>query len=451
MKKKKFRVFLGLSEIAGNFSRLKIGLTSLGHEVFFYAPSGHLYSYPGIDAAPLELNILFEQEYLRIMSRRELMSSRVSAIRLVWRFKLVWWKLKNICKFIFFAKKFDVFIFHYGNSFHWKALLVHFDDLFWLRFIRRKIIFLYCGSDSRPAWIDGAIAHSVPNYDAKTLAEISKNNAENNIGIERAASYIISNVFSSYFFTRQAISLQAIGNAAHIPSKPKPPPMRKAPVIVHAPSRSDAKGTAEIVRCIEELRAEGLEMTLIILQGKNNSEILEALDNCDFVIDQLYSDLPLATFASEAAGYGKPSIVGTYIPSSEYATAYGVHGVPPSAICHPDDLKAAVRTMVCDVEKRVRLGLDAREYVQRVLSPEIVAQRYIKLFRGEVPREWIFDPKSISIAPPVGMPASLATRLLRESKQFHSFDYYFSHKVGICASLARLEKGENDEFNKFKR
>jgi glycosyltransferase involved in cell wall biosynthesis len=444
MSKKRLRVFLGLAEIAGNFSRLKAGLLKLGHDVQFCAPSGHQYEYPGIDPVPHELANLFEQEYLRILRQRELEleSKSLPTIEKLKRNLKMWqWKIRNIATFIAYTNNFDAFVFHYGNSFHHKALLVHFDDLFWLRLTRRTVVFLFCGSDSRPAWIDGAIAHSVPAYDAATLAQITLKNARNNIIIEKNATYIVSNVFSSYFFTRRTVSLQAIGNAAYLPSTPKPPPRRRVPVIVHAPSRSDAKGTAEILSCIDELRAEGLEMTINVLQGKKNEEILAALDDCDFVIDQLYSDLPMATFASEAAGFGKPAIVGSYISQSEYINAYSVHGVPPSAICHPSKLKDTIRAFVNDVEMRVRVGMEARSYVERVLAPEAVAQRYVLLFRRKVPKNWTFLPSSIDIAPPVGMRASLAGRLLLESRPYRESDYYLPEKPALRASLASLESG----------
>ena len=63
----------------------------------------------------------------------------------------------NIFRFVFYFKKYDAVFFIFGNSFSLGMSLVYFNDLFWLKLIRMKIIFIYCGSDSRPAFVDGAI------------------------------------------------------------------------------------------------------------------------------------------------------------------------------------------------------------------------------------------------------------------------------------------------------
>ena len=41
-------------------------------------------------------------------------------------------------------------------------------------------------------------------------------------------------------------------------------------------------------------------------------EVIEALRNCDFVVDQVYYDVAISYVATEAAFLGKPSVIGSY-------------------------------------------------------------------------------------------------------------------------------------------
>jgi glycosyltransferase involved in cell wall biosynthesis len=227
-----------------------------------------------------------------------------------------------------------------------------------------------------------------------------------------------------------------------LPATPKSPKGRKSPIIVHAPSRTDAKGTSEILNILDELRAEGLMFTINVLVEKSNEDVLAALDECDFVIDQLYSDSPMATFASEAAAFGKPAIVGSYIKAAEFEWAYSMHGVPPSLVCHPNDLKAAIRSLITDIELRLSLGLKAQEYVKNFLAPEVVAKRYLLLFRRKAPRDWTCIPGKIYGCPPVGMTVSLASRLLRESMEFHDGSFFLPAKVAMRKSFEHLMRSD---------
>ncbi len=82
--------------------------------------------------------------------------------------------------------------------------------------------------------------------------------------------------------------------------------------ILHAPSHPRAKGTDRIRLAVESLRSKGYEIEYTELTNAANAEVLAHLHECDFVIDQLYSDTPMATFAAEAADVGRPSVVGGY-------------------------------------------------------------------------------------------------------------------------------------------
>jgi hypothetical protein len=122
--------------------------------------------------------------------------------------------------------------------------------------------------------------------------------------------------------------------------------------------------------------------------------VLQELSRCDFVIDQLYSDTPMAGFATEAAFHAKPSVVGSYaietlrerVPEDDF---------PPTEICHPDDFEASVERLIRDPAYRSDLGRRAFEFVSQRWSRRSVAERFLQVIRGEAPREWFFDPRQI--------------------------------------------------------
>jgi hypothetical protein len=51
--------------------------------------------------------------------------------------------------------------------------------------------------------------------------------------------------------------------------------------------------------------------------------------------------------------------------------------------------------MITDKSFRDDLGKKAMEFVQKNWSPEKVAERYLRLIKGDIPREWYFDPNNI--------------------------------------------------------
>ena len=164
--------------------------------------------------------------------------------------------------------------------------------------------------------------------------------------------------------------------------------------IVHSPSHPKAKGSAEILAVVKRVQLQYPEIQFIELRNRSHSEVLQALQSCDLVIDQLYSDSPLAGLATEAAFFGKPSIVGSYCHSlfKEYLD---LDTYPPSLVCHPDHLEESLIKLILDVQLRQDLGQKAQAFVFEKWSPEAVAQRFLKLIRNEIPAAWWIEPKNI--------------------------------------------------------
>ena len=88
----------------------------------------------------------------------------------------------------------------------------------------------------------------------------------------------------------------------------------------------------------------GLEDRGVVVTGRPNREVLAAIAASDFVIDQVYSDSPLAGFAAEAAALGRPAIVGGYA-WDDLRRVTPAEVMPPSHVCRPEDLADAIRRL----------------------------------------------------------------------------------------------------------
>jgi hypothetical protein len=68
---------------------------------------------------------------------------------------------------------------------------------------------------------------------------------------------------------------------------------------------------------------------------------------------------------------------------------------PPSIFCHPDHLEEAMEKLIVDRSFREELGRKAQEFVMTNWQATKVAERYIMLIEGTIPKEWLYDPKNI--------------------------------------------------------
>ncbi|MFV0510577.1 MAG: glycosyltransferase, partial [Shewanella algae] len=155
------------------------------------------------------------------------------------------------------------------------------------------------------------------------------------------------------------------------------------------------KGTSLIETAIESLVDKGYAIDFIALSGVPNSVVMEELQKCDFVVDQVFSDTPMAIFAAEAGVLGKPAVVGGYF-SEVIADYLARDDIPPVLFVDPDDLESAIERLIVDREYRLKLGESARDFLSTRWSQNVVAERYLSVIRGGVPAEWIVEPGSIA-------------------------------------------------------
>jgi glycosyl transferase family 1 len=157
--------------------------------------------------------------------------------------------------------------------------------------------------------------------------------------------------------------------------EPRPPSDAARPLVVHAPSNRQKKGTAHVIAACDRLPVE-----LDIVEGVPHDEARERYARADIVVDQLNAGWH-GVFALEAMALGKP-VVAHLKPDvvERSAEAYGIRipVVPATA----DTLVTALRPLVEDSSLRRSIGGEGRAYVEQVHDADRVAARLLDIYRS---------------------------------------------------------------------
>jgi glycosyltransferase involved in cell wall biosynthesis len=393
MKNKK--IFIGPCEIAGYYSNLANGFSEIGVTCEYLTYNYHPYQYGG-ESKNYHLirlikffNKLKSQFSKKSIILKILMTIPAEFLSLIWG--------------IFAIINYDIFIFGFG-----KSLLPLNLDLSILKFFNKIVILnIGHGSESRPPYIDGYLNDKVreKKISTSTLFSLTKKIKSNIKNYEKNVTYIIGSPFSTSQFTnKKFINFFSIGvpiiNEKKVYSyrnqyKIEPlSTINKKCRILHSPSHPIAKGTHLITNAIENLKMKGYSIELIFLTGKPHTEVVKEILLCDFVVDQVYSDTPMAGFATEAAVFGKPAIVGGY--KFDYLKKFVNNEIwPPSKICKPDEIEDNIEQLILNRNEREQIGIEAQKFVQKNWNSAQVASRYLQIIQNNIPDEWYINPKEV--------------------------------------------------------
>lgn len=396
-------------EIAGYFTHLTSGFRELGVEcTFFSGPDDFRY-------------------YHEEARRTDNLAMRM--IKLAWRKQCspsgwnipakAWWigvgQLFRLLLFVKVALRHDAFIFTSPSGFFG----IWYWDLRMLKFLGKKVIFVFTGTDHRPPYINGVYAGEEQGFGAADLVRRAREMKARLKKIERYADHTVGHHLSAHFHQKPFAIIQLLGvpHPACDRGTVQPPTRNRGPLrLLHAPSRQKIKGSDEIRAAVRNLRMKGHDVELVELIGRPNSEVLEELSLCDFVVDELYSDVRLAGLSTEAAAFGKPTIVGGYAEDGYF----GVPGVlekedfPPILYCAPDGIEEAMEKLITDEAYRAELGERAKRFVEENWTPVEVARRYLRLIEGTAPALWFFDPARIRYLHGYGLSEARLKTVLRE-------------------------------------
>lgn len=386
-------VLVGMGETAGYCAGLVDGLRRIG-------VSAHLVNLVG---DPREY-VSPESDALGVRLLRWLSSRR----RGRWT-GLLWvapYRLAMLALLVWVALRYDAFVLRAADSFFvLRALPL-------LHLLRKRVVVVFFGTDSRPSYMNGAeVSQGLTGHGAAVATARKRQVVER---VERHASEVICHVMSAQLHRRPTISFLEVGIPRRRPPGLVAEPPRTTGRIraLHAPSRPDSKGTAVIREAVERVQRAGVPIDLEVITARPNRDVLDAIGSCDFVIDQLQSDTPMASFAVEAAAQARPAIVAGY-GWDELRSRASPESIPPTHLCHPDDLEEAITRLATDHDYRLSLGASARAFVERRWTSEAVAERILAVIAGTAPESWSFDPVQVVYAHGAGIDEQTLRRTLR--------------------------------------
>lgn len=289
--------------------------------------------------------------------------------------------------------RYDQFIFLFGYSYLPRNL-----DLPLLKLLGKKTLMVFCGSDSRPCYLDGAwLRHQAAlqgGFPAAAIAKLQRRRVAKLAHISKWTGGVVDHPLSAHLQPAPFISWLWAGMPASRHEPPTPLPEGKIRFL-HAPSDLDGKGTNQIRKVMEELRTLGFEFEYEEVIGQPNHEVLAAIKRSHIVVDELYSDIGLAALGCESAAQGRVVVVGGY--GWDYLKKYSPPGLSfPSIQVNLATLSDSLQRLLRLPRHELQLIADAHfAFVRDHWNAVKVAERYALALDGLVPKSGWFDPRDI--------------------------------------------------------
>ena len=251
--------------------------------------------------------------------------------------------LQQLRAFVSLAPRTDVFHFYFGLTLIPKS--VQFPLL---QALGKKSVFHYLGSDIR----------------GKTPDELAYG--------KRADAEIVG----SYDAIRWVPEAHVIPPGLDLrPFTPVPPSDAARPLVVHAPSDREKKGTRFVIEACEQLPVE-----LDIVEGVPHEEARARYARADIVVDQLNAGWH-GVFALEAMALGKPVV--THLKPDVVERSEAGYGIRlPIVPATKETLVDALSPLVVDPALRREIGAASRTYVEQVHDIDRIADRLLDLYRS---------------------------------------------------------------------
>jgi glycosyltransferase involved in cell wall biosynthesis len=251
--------------------------------------------------------------------------------------------VQQFAAFARLAPQTDIFHFYFGLTLIPKSLQFPL-----LRALGKKSVFHYLGSDIR----------------GKTPAELAFG--------KRAGAEIIG----SYAATRWVPDAHVIPPGLDLrPFTPVPPSDNPRPLVVHAPSNREKKGTRFVIEACAQLDVE-----LDIVEGVPHDVARERYARADIVVDQLNAGWH-GVFALESMALGKPVVAHIDAATAERSErGFGVR--LPIVPATKETLVEARRPLVEQPALRREIGAQSRAYVEQVHDIDRMADRLLDVYRS---------------------------------------------------------------------
>jgi len=347
------KIFIGLLEICDTILRLSEGLRELDHPVtnLVILQSNPLAAHTGHD------------RYIRI--------SRSGYVTDLTR------------EFMKTCFSHDIFIFNYCTSFC--GLLfrakryqkINFLDISLLKAMGKKIVFISNGDDlrsyemlikdlknhnlfSHAKYLERELQHIAPFPDYENIRRRRAHL------VEKYADVIFAKPDRAHYLTKEYHIVWPPFNLDSIEYRVN---QSDEPLIVHAPSNREMKGTKYVLKAIKRLKKE-YKFTFLLCETMSNEEVKQTLTGSEIVIDQLL--LPgHGLFGIEAMASGN-TVLGSAV-----AGYNGFSQDLPIVTTTPDTIYENLKMILENPDLRMQLAKRGRKYVETYHDYRKVAADFI--------------------------------------------------------------------------
>jgi glycosyltransferase involved in cell wall biosynthesis len=149
--------------------------------------------------------------------------------------------------------------------------------------------------------------------------------------------------------------------------------------VVHAPTNREIKGTDAVVSTVESLKAEGLNLELVLVEKIPHNQVRQLYESADLLVDQLligwYGGL-----AVELMALGKPVVA--------YIRQEDLRFIPtamkedlPIVSANPETLRDTLKELIRDSERRRQIGQRSRAFVEKWHDPKVIGRMTTDAYR----------------------------------------------------------------------
>jgi glycosyltransferase involved in cell wall biosynthesis len=274
---------------------------------------------------------------------------------------------------------FDVFHLHARSFFLERGnfRFPSFVDLLLLRLSGKVVVFHFRGSEARLASEfttknPFSYAEADPYGLSKAYPEDRQRKMINYIGALSNAVFVTDPELQEYV-PGSVIVPRAIDLTDW---RPVAAPKTARPLVVHAPTRTEIKGTNHLVAAIERLRREGLDFDFAQADNMTHEAARALYERADIIVDQLLIGW-YGVLAVEGMALGKPVV--SYI-REDLTDKLG--SPMPLAIADPITVADVLRKLITNPGARRDLGQAGRAYVERVHDADVVAEDLEERYRA---------------------------------------------------------------------
>jgi glycosyltransferase involved in cell wall biosynthesis len=285
-----------------------------------------------------------------------------------------------------------------------------------LRRLGKQVIYVFNGSDHRPPYLNGNAVRLMDERGVGWLAKESRRIKRRVQIVEKWADVIVALSSSAQFHARPFVHYLALGMPGDFPAGDAAigtsPWIGQGVRVLHCPTDPVSKGTAEVRLAVSAVRLRGHSVDYVEMIGRPNIEVLARIRECDLVLDEVYSDTPMAGLATEAAWFGKPTLVTGYY--AREMTDIPLEMIPPSRFLAPIELVDGLERLVVDQTEREELGRAAEAFVRSRWTASAVATRLLDTIAGGYPAAWLYHPDRLQYIHGWGMREDLLRTGIRQ-------------------------------------